>query len=251
MNDQDFNEFLLESILERKDIIPGGLADEADPSDFDQEQLKMGIEAELEHTNDRQMALEIAMDHLKEDPKYYTKLKKIEESHWNQRKTSNGKKAVDKEYKQHKKRRNATGAARDQDKRNRATKRGKAKAAARDEVRRKKEQGKLKEPKSCPICGKSPGTTSNGMTNMIFDHDKGYGEGSQTSGRWMCRTCHNKKDNNKPGDKSVKGKRRSKGLGSISKSSGDKHIKRAGTTSESLTKKQMIRIIADNMFTLE
>jgi hypothetical protein len=41
-------------------------------------QLKIGIKVEMEHTNDKGKAREIAMDHLWEDPKYYTKLKKIE-----------------------------------------------------------------------------------------------------------------------------------------------------------------------------
>ena len=41
-------------------------------------QLKKGIKVEMEHTNDVSRAKEIAMDHLKEDPNYYTKLKKIE-----------------------------------------------------------------------------------------------------------------------------------------------------------------------------
>lgn len=54
----------------------GGLADNSNPSDFDNKELSAGIKVELEHTNDKQLAKEIAMDHLKEDPRYYTKLKK-------------------------------------------------------------------------------------------------------------------------------------------------------------------------------
>lgn len=42
-------------------------------------QLEMGMEVEMEHTSDEDMAREIAMDHLAEDPEYYTKLKDIEE----------------------------------------------------------------------------------------------------------------------------------------------------------------------------
>lgn len=38
------------------------------------DQIKMGIEVEMEHTNDPKIALKIALDHLKEDPHYYTKL---------------------------------------------------------------------------------------------------------------------------------------------------------------------------------
>jgi hypothetical protein len=227
MSDPDFNEFLLESIMEKKDLLPGGLADNAPTSDFDPEQLKMGVEAELEHTSNREMAEEIAKDHLKEDPKYYTKLKKMEESksiteksHWDQRKSSSGKKAVGKEYSQHKKTRNATGAAREQDKRKRNTKRGSQQAAARDKIRREVEQGKKKRPSTCPRCGSKPGSTSNGLSNMIWDHTEGYSDAGHSKGQWLCRTCHNKKDNNKSGDKSSKNKRRSSGLGSIGKDSG-------------------------------
>jgi hypothetical protein len=41
-------------------------------------QLQKGMKVEMEHTKDKQMAKEIAMDHLFEDPKYYDKLEKIE-----------------------------------------------------------------------------------------------------------------------------------------------------------------------------
>jgi hypothetical protein len=41
-------------------------------------QLEMGMKVEMEHTDDKEKAKEIAMDHLWEDPSYYTKLKKIE-----------------------------------------------------------------------------------------------------------------------------------------------------------------------------
>lgn len=65
----------------KNDMIPGGKGDKAKPSDFDPEQLKMGIEVEMEHTKDRRLAREIAMDHLSEDPRYYTKLKKVHKEH--------------------------------------------------------------------------------------------------------------------------------------------------------------------------
>lgn len=42
------------------------------------DQLMMGIEIELEHTTELDLAMEIAMDHLSEDPKYYSMLKKVE-----------------------------------------------------------------------------------------------------------------------------------------------------------------------------
>lgn len=43
-----------------------------------QRELKKGLQVELEHTNDKKIAHEIAMDHLWEDPEYYTKLETIE-----------------------------------------------------------------------------------------------------------------------------------------------------------------------------
>lgn len=41
-------------------------------------QLQKGIKVELEHTDDKEMAKEIAMDHLWEDPNYYSKLENME-----------------------------------------------------------------------------------------------------------------------------------------------------------------------------
>lgn len=37
-------------------------------------QLRVGTEIELEHTPNRRVARRIALDHLREDPTYYTKL---------------------------------------------------------------------------------------------------------------------------------------------------------------------------------
>ena len=45
---------------------------------FIKKELQKGINVELEHTNDKEMAREIAMDHLWEDPNYYLKLDKME-----------------------------------------------------------------------------------------------------------------------------------------------------------------------------
>jgi hypothetical protein len=63
-------------LVSHKDILPGGLADKAIPKDFNQKQLIKGVKIELEHTDDKNLAREIAMDHLTEDPKYYDKLEK-------------------------------------------------------------------------------------------------------------------------------------------------------------------------------
>lgn len=57
------------------------LEDIATSHNVDVEELKkellMGIEVEKEHTPSEKIASQIAMDHLTEDPKYYSKLKKI------------------------------------------------------------------------------------------------------------------------------------------------------------------------------
>lgn len=45
-------------------------------ADVDPEQLKMGIKVEHEHTNDSSVAEQIALDHLAENPEYYTRLLK-------------------------------------------------------------------------------------------------------------------------------------------------------------------------------
>lgn len=56
----------------------GGLADGKLPSDFPPEALAEGTQVEMEHTDDETIAREIAMDHLTEDPEYYTKLRQVE-----------------------------------------------------------------------------------------------------------------------------------------------------------------------------
>jgi predicted transcriptional regulator len=70
------------------EMIKGGLADNKTLTQISKKhsvdiksietQLNKGIKVEMEHTNDKKKAKEIAMDHLWEDPKYYNKLKKIE-----------------------------------------------------------------------------------------------------------------------------------------------------------------------------
>lgn len=47
---------------------------------FDPDQLRTGIETELEHTDSEDLAKEIAKDHLSELPDYYTRLKRMESS---------------------------------------------------------------------------------------------------------------------------------------------------------------------------
>lgn len=58
-------------------VLIGGLGDELDEEDVDAEELEMGIQVEMEHTKDKNIAREVALDHLSETSDYYTKLKAI------------------------------------------------------------------------------------------------------------------------------------------------------------------------------
>ena len=60
------------------DQIEGGLADNANATDFCPIQISKGIKVEMEHTDDPHKALEIAMDHLTEIPDYYDRLEAME-----------------------------------------------------------------------------------------------------------------------------------------------------------------------------
>ena len=72
----------------REDKIAGGLAKGLSLNDIAEKhgvsvdmmvaEFKKGIAVEMEHTTDREVAKEIALDHLFEDPKYYTKLSSVE-----------------------------------------------------------------------------------------------------------------------------------------------------------------------------
>jgi hypothetical protein len=76
-------------IKEGEDQIPGGLAKGMTLNDIAEKhgmsvdmlvaEFKKGIQTEMEHTTDREMAKEITLDHLFEDPQYYTKLATVEE----------------------------------------------------------------------------------------------------------------------------------------------------------------------------
>ena len=46
---------------------------------FDEYELNMGIDIEMEHTDDKNIAKEIAKDHLSEIDDYYTRLTDMEE----------------------------------------------------------------------------------------------------------------------------------------------------------------------------
>ena len=82
-------ELSLENLLNELNKVPGGLAKNKTLDDIAakhgvekdklEKQLEKGIKVEAEHTTDKAIAKEIAMDHLFEDPKYYDKLSKIDE----------------------------------------------------------------------------------------------------------------------------------------------------------------------------
>lgn len=52
-----------------------------DTIEYDPEELAIGIDVEKEHTTNEKLAKVIAKQHLAEDPKYYSKLKKIDPHH--------------------------------------------------------------------------------------------------------------------------------------------------------------------------
>jgi len=63
---------------EFSDQLTGGAADDMSDADFDPAALDEGAEHEMEHTDDENIAREIARGHLAEDPEYYYKLRRIE-----------------------------------------------------------------------------------------------------------------------------------------------------------------------------
>lgn len=71
----NYKSYFLKSLGLKEDHLPGGKGDESTPTQFDQNELQMGIKVEMEHTHDADLAKEIAMDHLSEDPQYYSHLK--------------------------------------------------------------------------------------------------------------------------------------------------------------------------------
>ena len=77
-------------IKESKNKIPGGVSDGMSIEDIAKKHkvsvdviksaLKKGTKVESEHTSDKSIAKEIAMDHIAERPDYYDKLEKVEEA---------------------------------------------------------------------------------------------------------------------------------------------------------------------------
>ncbi|HEV8725577.1 MAG TPA: DUF5661 family protein [Candidatus Binatia bacterium] len=62
-----------------KEKLTGGMADGKPITNYDIGQLLEGIKWETkDHTNDRMLALELAMDHLESIPDYYTRLARMD-----------------------------------------------------------------------------------------------------------------------------------------------------------------------------
>lgn len=57
-------------------LIKGGVGDTSAPENIDPTQLALGVQVEMEHTNDPKIAKELAIDHLTEIPDYYSRLAK-------------------------------------------------------------------------------------------------------------------------------------------------------------------------------
>ena len=72
------NKFLSESIIGKHNDVPN--------SEFDKNELEMGMQVEHEHTDSDDVALMIVKDHLCEIPDYYTRLKKMESEAKNEKK---------------------------------------------------------------------------------------------------------------------------------------------------------------------
>jgi len=103
----------------KEEKIPGGLAKGLTLKDLAKyhkmplqsikKKLDQGIKVEMEHTTDKSIAREIAMDHIYEDPNYYSKLKKIETEGLEE----DGQKTSDKNMDDYKKQNNPSGKVKD------------------------------------------------------------------------------------------------------------------------------------------
>ena len=61
-----------------KERLTGGMADGKPITNYEIGQLLAGIKWEKEHTNDKMLALELAMDHLESIADYYTRLERMD-----------------------------------------------------------------------------------------------------------------------------------------------------------------------------
>lgn len=72
---------LLETIIYRilGSFLGAGKSVTGKKMEYDPEQVKLGVPIELEHCNDKYLALKIVHDHLQEFPNYYTYLIQMED----------------------------------------------------------------------------------------------------------------------------------------------------------------------------
>lgn len=86
-----FEKALLDERRRLKSAADVGRHSDVPDDEFDKEQLAKGIKVEKEHTDDPDIAKEIAKDHLTELKDYYTRLEKMEEGnkHASSLRTSN------------------------------------------------------------------------------------------------------------------------------------------------------------------
>lgn len=73
-SEDDMQNFILKSFVNAGRFAEG----DKKISDFNSDEVAMGIKVEYEHTNSKVIALKIALDHLAEIPDYYTRLAKME-----------------------------------------------------------------------------------------------------------------------------------------------------------------------------
>jgi len=59
-------------------VLSGGKSEGKSPEDYPQSALQKGIQVEMEHTDDPEIAERIAMDHLEESIEYYDYLEEME-----------------------------------------------------------------------------------------------------------------------------------------------------------------------------
>jgi len=69
--DKDDFKRIITNLEDWDDAIKGGKAKDKKPSDFDLDDLSAGAEIQTEHTDEPEIAIDIAMDHLEEDDDYY------------------------------------------------------------------------------------------------------------------------------------------------------------------------------------
>ena len=70
---ENLNEFNgYKFIDEHQEVIPGGKGEGLEPADVDPKEFLVGTAVEMEHSEDKSFAQEIALDHLAENPKYYS-----------------------------------------------------------------------------------------------------------------------------------------------------------------------------------